>query len=57
MAKNHLKTFSVTLVIREMQIKTILRFYLIPVRTAKVKNSGDSRCWQACRKRGTPLHC
>jgi hypothetical protein len=40
-----------------MQIKTTLRFHLIPVRMAKIKNSGDSRCWQGCRERGTLLHC
>ena len=34
-----------TLVIREMQIKTTLGFHLILVRMAKIKNSGDSRCW------------
>jgi hypothetical protein len=31
--------------IREMQIKTTLRFHLTPVRIAQIKNSGDSRCW------------
>ena len=40
-----------------MQIKTILRFYLTPVRMAKIKNSGDSRCWWGCGERGTLLHC
>jgi hypothetical protein len=40
-----------------MQIKTTLRFHLIPVRMAKIKNSGDSRCWQRCGERGTLLHC
>jgi hypothetical protein len=40
-----------------MQIKTILKFYLTPVRMAKIKNSGDSRCWQGCGERGTLLHC
>jgi hypothetical protein len=39
-----------------MQIKTTLRFHLTPVRMAKVKNSGDSRCWQGCGGR-TVLHC
>jgi hypothetical protein len=34
-----------------------LRFYLTPVRMAKIKNSGDSRCWQECGERGTLLHC
>jgi hypothetical protein len=40
-----------------MQIKTTLRFHLIPVRIAKIKNSGDSRCWQECEERGTLLNC
>jgi hypothetical protein len=45
-----------SLVIREIQIKTSLRFHLIPVRMAKVKNSGDSSYWQGCGERGTFLH-
>jgi rare lipoprotein A (peptidoglycan hydrolase) len=32
-----------TLVIREIQVKTILRFYHIPTRMAKIKNTGDSK--------------
>jgi hypothetical protein len=50
MAEKHLKKCSTSLTIREMQIKTTLRFYLTPVRIAKFKNSGDSRCWQGCGK-------
>jgi hypothetical protein len=44
MAEKHLKKRSASLIIREMQIKTTMRFYLTPVRMAKIKNSGDSRC-------------
>jgi hypothetical protein len=40
-----------------MQIKTTVRFQLTPVRMARIKNSGDSRCWQGCGVRGTLLHC
>jgi hypothetical protein len=40
-----------------MQIKTVLRFYHKLVIMAKIKNSGDSRCWQGCGERGTLLHC
>ena len=42
---------------REMQIKTTLRFHLTPVRMAKIKKSGDNRCWKECGERGTLLHC
>jgi hypothetical protein len=45
MAEEHLKKYSTSLIIREMQMKTTLRFHLTPVRMAKFKNSGDSRYW------------
>jgi hypothetical protein len=38
-------------------MKTTLIFYLTPVRMAKIKNSGDRRCWQGCGERGILLHC
>jgi hypothetical protein len=56
MAEKHLKKCSASLIIREMQIKTTLRFHFTPVRMAKIKNSGDSRSWQGCGERGTLLH-
>jgi hypothetical protein len=43
MFEKHLMKCSTSLVIREMQIKTALRFHLTPVRMAKIKNSGNSR--------------
>ena len=44
MSKQPLKKGSASLVIREMQIKTPLRFHLTPIRRAKIKNSSDSTC-------------
>jgi hypothetical protein len=44
MVEKHIKKCPVSIVIREMQIKTTLRFYSISVRKAKIKNSGDSSC-------------
>ena len=57
MTEKHLRKCSTSLVIREMQIKTNLRFHLTPVRLAKIQNSDDNRCWQGCGERGTLLHC
>jgi hypothetical protein len=43
--EKHLKKCSTSLIIREMQIKATLRFYLTQVRMVTIKNSGDIRCW------------
>ena len=56
-AEKHLKKCSTSVIVREMQIKTSLRFYLTPVKMAKIKNSGNSRCWWGCGERATLLHC
>jgi hypothetical protein len=56
MAEKHLKKCSASLTIMDMQIKTTLRFHLTPVRMAKIKNSGDSRCWRGYGERGILIH-
>ena len=58
MDNRHRKRCSTSLIIKEMQVKTTVSYYLMLVRMAIIKKSTNDICWRGCREKGTlPSYC
>ena len=50
MAKMHMKRWSISLIVKEMQINTVVRSHLTLVSMTIIKQSTNNKCWRGCEE-------
>ena len=56
-ANRYMKRCSMSLIIKEMQIKTTMRYNFVLVRMDIIKKTRSNKCWRGCEKKGTIVYC